>query len=64
MPANPSAVPPSRREVATYELSCGCFLRRLPDGAVDQLTCAEHHAKQLVALSTAGAPAAVPDPEQ
>lgn len=27
-----------------YELACGCFLRVMPDGGLDQLTCAAHFA--------------------
>jgi hypothetical protein len=69
MPANPSAVPPSRREVEELiaymhvKLAQSMVSADNDNYAALTLTIKETQLL-LAALSAAGAPAAVPDPEQ
>jgi hypothetical protein len=43
----PLTVSPNFRDRA----DCGCWLKTLPDGQVDQLVCAAHHAKTMAHLN-------------
>ncbi len=47
------------RQLKPYELPCGCWLRRTPDGGWDQLTCKEH--SEFVINSICGFGGAHPD---
>jgi hypothetical protein len=38
-------VPETRIEVTPHESPCGCKLTVRPDNVIDQVVCAEHHAK-------------------